>query len=122
MPQDKSLFLPIHQNKKTTRVFSFVLNYFQKICFSYTDDKPLIDNLNLHVSPGEKVAIVGPTGGGKTTIVNLLMRFYDAKSGKVLVDGKDINNLPARVYLPPKHWRNRKRRYGMKIHIVFFLL
>ena len=66
---------------------------FIDVCFSYTDDKPLIENLNLHVNPGEKVAIVGPTGGGKTTIVNILMRFYDAKSGKVLVDGKDITKM-----------------------------
>ena len=66
---------------------------FIDVCFSYTDDKPLIENLNLHVSPGEKVAIVGPTGGGKTTIVNILMRFYDSKSGKVLVDGRDITTM-----------------------------
>ena len=66
---------------------------FTDVCFSYTEDKPLIENLNLHVRPGEKVAIVGPTGGGKTTIVNILMRFYDPKSGKVLVDGKDITAM-----------------------------
>ena len=62
---------------------------FIDVCFSYTEDKPLIENLNLHVKPGEKVAIVGPTGGGKTTIVNLLMRFYDPTSGRVLVDKRD---------------------------------
>ncbi len=66
---------------------------FVNVCFSYVDDKPLIRDLNLHVSPGEKVAIVGPTGGGKTTIVNILMRFYDAHSGKVLVDGRDITAM-----------------------------
>ena len=66
---------------------------FVNVCFSYTDEKPLIENLNLHVNPGEKVAIVGPTGGGKTTIVNILMRFYDSRSGKVLVDGKDITAM-----------------------------
>lgn len=66
---------------------------FTDVCFSYTEDKPLIENLNLHVRPGEKVAIVGPTGGGKTTIVNILMRFYDPRSGKVLVDGKDITAM-----------------------------
>lgn len=66
---------------------------FIDVCFSYTDGKPLIENLNLHAKPGEKVAIVGPTGGGKTTIVNILMRFYDSKSGKVLVDKKDITQM-----------------------------
>ena len=54
VPQDKSLFLPIHQNKKTTRVFSFVLNYFQKICFSYTDDKPLIEILICTSAPAKR--------------------------------------------------------------------
>ena len=66
---------------------------FVDVSFSYTEDKPLIENFNLQVKPGEKVAIVGPTGGGKTTIVNILMRFYDSKSGKVLVDGKDITTI-----------------------------
>ena len=66
---------------------------FVDVCFSYTEDKPLIEHLNLHVNPGEKIAIVGPTGGGKTTIVNILMRFYDSKSGQVLVDGRDITTM-----------------------------
>ncbi len=63
---------------------------FENVCFSYKKDTPLIENLNITVNPGEKIAIVGPTGGGKTTIVNLLMRFYDADSGRILVDGVDI--------------------------------
>ena len=63
---------------------------FENVCFSYKKDTPLIENLNLTVKPGEKIAIVGPTGSGKTTIVNLLMRFYDADSGRILVDGVDI--------------------------------
>lgn len=63
---------------------------FENVCFSYKKDTPLIENLNLSVKPGEKIAIVGPTGSGKTTIVNLLMRFYDADSGRILVDGVDI--------------------------------
>ena len=66
---------------------------FRDVCFSYTPDKKLIENLNLTVKPGEKVAIVGPTGGGKTTIVNILMRFYDPISGQVLVDGEDITKM-----------------------------
>ena len=62
---------------------------FDSVSFSYTKDKKLIENLNLTVNPGERVAIVGPTGCGKTTLINLLMRFYDTDSGKISVDGKD---------------------------------
>lgn len=63
------------------------------VSFSYSDDKPLIENFNLEVKPGQLVAIVGPTGAGKTTIVNLLMRFYDVKSGSIKIDGTDIRNI-----------------------------
>lgn len=66
---------------------------FEHVDFCYTDDKPLMDDLNLEVNPGQLVAIVGPTGAGKTTIVNLLMRFYDVKGGRITLDGKDINTL-----------------------------
>lgn len=61
--------------------------------FSYTPDRPLIRDLNLEVKPGEKIAIVGPTGCGKTTVINLLMRFYDVDSGKISVDGTDIRDI-----------------------------
>lgn len=61
--------------------------------FSYDKDKELIKDLNLHVKPGQRVAIVGPTGCGKTTIINLLMRFYDVDSGKITVDNKNITDI-----------------------------
>ena len=61
--------------------------------FSYDPDKPLIRDLCMDVQPGQKVAIVGPTGAGKTTIVNLLMRFYDIQSGQFLIDGRDVSEL-----------------------------
>ncbi len=63
------------------------------VCFSYVEDKPLLENINLTVTPGERVAIVGPTGCGKTTLINLLMRFYDVKSGAIRVEGKDIRDI-----------------------------
>ena len=66
---------------------------FENVSFSYNKDKPLIENLNLNIKAGEKVAIVGPTGGGKTTIVNLLMRFYDPDTGKIYVDGRAIDEM-----------------------------
>ncbi|MCM1289566.1 MAG: ABC transporter ATP-binding protein/permease [Corallococcus sp.] len=66
---------------------------FSHVCFSYTPDKPLIKDLNLKVKAGQKVALVGPTGGGKTTIVNLLMRFYDIDSGRITVDGVDTSTM-----------------------------
>lgn len=64
-----------------------------KVSFSYVPDKKLIENFNLHVKAGQNVAIVGPTGCGKTTIINLLMRFYDVNAGCIKVDGMDIRGL-----------------------------
>lgn len=66
------------------------------LCFSYTDNKPLIKNLNLNISSGMSVAIVGPTGCGKTTLINLLMRFYDADSGAIYVDNNNIYDITRR--------------------------
>ena len=65
----------------------------EKVNFSYSPDTPLIEDLSLGVKPGQKVAIVGPTGAGKTTIVNLLMRFYDVQSGCIRLDGQDTGDL-----------------------------
>ncbi len=66
---------------------------FENVEFSYDETKPLIKNLNLDIKQGQTVAIVGPTGAGKTTIVNLLMRFYDPQSGRITIDGKSIEEI-----------------------------
>ena len=63
---------------------------FENVCFSYEKGREVIHNLNLDIKPGQRIAIVGPTGSGKTTIANLLMRFYELDSGRILVDGIDI--------------------------------
>ena len=65
----------------------------EHVSFSYTDEQKLITDLNLTVQPGQRVAIVGPTGCGKTTVINLLMRFYDVKNGSIKVDGVDIRDM-----------------------------
>ncbi len=67
---------------------------FRNVSFSYTEKAPLIRGFSLKVSPGEHIAIVGPTGCGKTTLINLLMRFYDVTGGEILVDGRNIKNMP----------------------------
>ena len=72
--------------------------------FSYTKERPLIQDLNLHVEPGQRIAIVGPTGCGKSTLINLLMRFYDVDSGRIVVDGCDIRELTR---------QNLREQYGM---------
>ena len=63
---------------------------FEQVGFSYGGSKTVIDGLNLHIRPGEKIGLVGRSGAGKSTIVNLLLRFYDVESGRVLIDGQDI--------------------------------
>lgn len=66
---------------------------FRDVCFSYHPNEPLLEDLNLSVRAGQKIAIVGPTGAGKTTIVNLLMRFYDPDAGTIRLDGADIGQI-----------------------------
>jgi ATP-binding cassette subfamily B multidrug efflux pump len=66
---------------------------FDHVSFRYKEDVPLIDDMNIDVKPGQTIAIVGPTGAGKTTLVNLLMRFYELNSGRILIDGVDITHL-----------------------------
>ena len=72
--------------------------------FRYVSDRPLISDFTLNVKPGERIAIVGPTGCGKTTLINLLMRFYDVDGGSIKVDGVDIRDMTR---------KNLRRRYGM---------
>ena len=67
---------------------------FEKVNFSYRDDEPIIKDLSFRISPGENVALVGPTGSGKTTLIRLLCRLYEPQSGRILIDGKDIKDIP----------------------------
>ncbi|HVI42147.1 MAG TPA: ABC transporter ATP-binding protein [Anaerovoracaceae bacterium] len=66
---------------------------FEHVSFRYSEDVPLIEDMNIHVKPGQMVAIVGPTGAGKTTMVNLLLRFYELNDGRITIDGIDITKM-----------------------------
>jgi ATP-binding cassette subfamily B protein len=70
---------------------------FEHVSFSYDPERPLIEDLSLVAAPGQTVAIVGPTGAGKTTLVNLVMRFYELDGGRITLDGRDIAELPRPV-------------------------
>ena len=85
---------------------------FDKVSFSYTESKPLIESLTLTAPKGAKIAIVGPTGSGKTTLINLLMRFYDVSDGKITVDGTDIKNLKRKTL---------RECYGMVLQDTFII-
>ena len=67
--------------------------YFDDVTFGYLPEKRILENVTFHAKPGQTIALVGPTGAGKTTIVNLLMRFYDLDGGRILIDGRDITSL-----------------------------
>ena len=66
---------------------------FENVCFEYEEDRPVLNNINLHINKGETIALVGNSGGGKSTLVNLLPRFYDVKSGSIKFDGTDIRDI-----------------------------
>jgi ATP-binding cassette subfamily B multidrug efflux pump len=66
---------------------------FDQVCFGYEKEVPVLKNVSLHAKRGDTIALVGPTGAGKTTIVNLLTRFYDIESGQISIDGKDIRQV-----------------------------
>ncbi len=67
------------------------------VCFSYTPERKLIEHVSLHAAPGQRIAIVGPTGCGKTTLINLLMRFYDVDAGEIRIDGRETRTMPRRA-------------------------
>ena len=85
---------------------------FEHVTFGYTPEKKIFDDFSLRVEPGQKVAIIGPTGCGKTTLMNLLMRFYEADGGRILIDGKDILEIPR---------SELRRRFGMVLQETWLL-
>lgn len=84
IPDPKNCAVPVQASGTVT---------FQNVSFGYTTDKTLMKNVSFSILPGQKAAVVGPTGAGKTTLVNLLMRFYEISGGSILVDGTDIRNM-----------------------------
>ena len=84
---------------------------FKDVSFSYTAEKPLLKNISFEALAGKRVAIVGPTGSGKTTLINLLMRFYDVDEGEISLDGADIRNITR---------RSLRKSYGMVLQDTWF--
>ena len=79
--------LPLHLGRRQGEVV------FEDVCFAYRPDEPILQHLNLRISPGEHVALVGPTGSGKSTVIRLLCRLYEPQQGRILLDGVDIRDL-----------------------------
>ena len=90
-PSVEDPFAPVPEKDTTSESVDF-----ESVCFSYDPSVSLIKDFNLHVKPGQRIAIVGPTGCGKTTLINLLMRFYDTNSGSIRINGKDIQDMSHR--------------------------
>ncbi len=88
MDEEGEVPSPEYKNEKVAGSITF-----EHVYFSYTEDKPLLTDISLDIKAGQRVAIVGPTGCGKTTLINLLMRFYDVNSGRILLDGRDIREI-----------------------------
>ena len=86
--------IPIDESDKENESIDAIGNVrFENVSFSYTPEKPLIEGFSFEATKGKRVAIVGPTGCGKTTLINLLMRFYDTTGGRITLDGKDVKSI-----------------------------
>lgn len=92
MLEEKELSVEKNKNSFNEKIKGDIT--FENIMFGYNPEKLIIKNFSANVNAGQKVAIVGPTGAGKTTLVNLIMRFYELNSGKITIDGTDITNIP----------------------------
>ncbi len=89
---DETPEVDAHQSNSLRKIKGGVV--LDHVCFSYLKDVPVLKNVSLHALPGQTIALIGPTGAGKTTIVNLLTRFYETDQGSILIDGRDIREIP----------------------------